>query len=267
MGDDPHKSVVNRFNQVHDARNVFVTDGACFVTQGCYEPTLTIMAISARAGRLHRRRIEEREPVMEPDEVTRRLWLLRIGSGAALTGLSGLDLPAAAGPPLPAGLYQPSADHLAHVLKAAAVVETPPAPIFFTAAEYQQLTRLIGGMLGEDPSTPPVPEIAAWIDRLVHDAAAVREAARSLSPDHRALAIGFYGEEAVRELETFDAQQLCRAGLARQVTLESTADPFIAWLKRRVIEGFYTSQQGLQELNYKGNSFYSISPGCDVPKE
>jgi choline dehydrogenase-like flavoprotein len=49
MGNDPKKSVVNRFNQVHDARNVFVTDGGCFVTQGCYEPTLTIMAISARA--------------------------------------------------------------------------------------------------------------------------------------------------------------------------------------------------------------------------
>ncbi len=49
MGSDPKKSVVNRFNQVHDAPNVFVTDGACFVTQGCYEPTLTIMALSARA--------------------------------------------------------------------------------------------------------------------------------------------------------------------------------------------------------------------------
>ncbi|HTT60439.1 MAG TPA: GMC family oxidoreductase [Bryobacteraceae bacterium] len=49
MGDDPKKSVVNRFNQVHDARNVLVTDGACFVTQGCYEPTLTIMALSVRA--------------------------------------------------------------------------------------------------------------------------------------------------------------------------------------------------------------------------
>lgn len=49
MGTDSRKSVVNRFNQVHDAPNVFVTDGACFVTQGCYEPTLTIMAISARA--------------------------------------------------------------------------------------------------------------------------------------------------------------------------------------------------------------------------
>jgi len=50
MGNDPKKSVVNGFCQLHDAKNVFVTDGAVFVTQGCYEPTLTIMAISARAG-------------------------------------------------------------------------------------------------------------------------------------------------------------------------------------------------------------------------
>jgi choline dehydrogenase-like flavoprotein len=49
MGNDPKTSVLNAFNQVRDAKNVFVTDGAAFVTQGCYEPTLTIMAISARA--------------------------------------------------------------------------------------------------------------------------------------------------------------------------------------------------------------------------
>jgi choline dehydrogenase-like flavoprotein len=49
MGNDPKTSVLNAFNQVHEAKNVFVTDGACFVTQGCWEPTLTIMAISARA--------------------------------------------------------------------------------------------------------------------------------------------------------------------------------------------------------------------------
>ena len=49
MGNDPEKSVLNRYNQVHDMKNLFVTDGAAFVTQGCYEPTLTIMAISARA--------------------------------------------------------------------------------------------------------------------------------------------------------------------------------------------------------------------------
>ena len=50
MGKDPKKSVVNGFGQLHEMKNVFVTDGAVFVTQGCYEPTLTIMAISARAG-------------------------------------------------------------------------------------------------------------------------------------------------------------------------------------------------------------------------
>jgi choline dehydrogenase-like flavoprotein len=50
MGNDPNKSVVDNNCKVHDSSNVFVTDGAVFVTQGCYEPTLTIMAISARAG-------------------------------------------------------------------------------------------------------------------------------------------------------------------------------------------------------------------------
>jgi choline dehydrogenase-like flavoprotein len=50
MGTNPAKSVVDENCKVHDAPNVFVTDGSVFVTQGCYEPTLTIMAISARAG-------------------------------------------------------------------------------------------------------------------------------------------------------------------------------------------------------------------------
>ena len=50
MGNDPNKSVIDSNCKVHDAGNVFVTDGAVFTTQGCYEPTLTIMALSARAG-------------------------------------------------------------------------------------------------------------------------------------------------------------------------------------------------------------------------
>ncbi|HLY17559.1 MAG TPA: hypothetical protein VKR61_10050 [Bryobacteraceae bacterium] len=174
---------------------------------------------------------------------------------------------------MPPGLYQPSIDHLAHVLKPVAGAEAPPAPLFFTAAEYQQIASLAGRMLGEDPGAPPVPEISAWIDLLVHDAAAVRKGAQSFSPAHRALATAFYGDAAVDELETFDAQQVCRAGLARlnadpTRTLESweaAGDPFIGWLKRRVIEGFYTSQAGLKELDYKGNSFYSTSPGCGPP--
>ena len=50
MGSDPKTSVLNAYNQLHEVKNLFLTDGACFVTQGCSEPTLTIMAISARAG-------------------------------------------------------------------------------------------------------------------------------------------------------------------------------------------------------------------------
>jgi len=50
MGADPKKSVVDANCRIHGAPNIFVTDGAVFTTQGCYEPTLTIMAISARAG-------------------------------------------------------------------------------------------------------------------------------------------------------------------------------------------------------------------------
>jgi choline dehydrogenase-like flavoprotein len=49
MGNDPKKSVLNKFNQIHDANNVLVTDGACFVSQGCQNPTLTMMALTARA--------------------------------------------------------------------------------------------------------------------------------------------------------------------------------------------------------------------------
>ncbi len=198
----------------------------------------------------------------DPDELTRRDWLLQVSSGMALSGLTSQDLSADAEAPLPPGLFQPSADHLAHVLKPVAAGESWPSPLFFAVKEYQQLAGLVAMILGEDPGTPPVPEITAWIDLLVHDGAAVREAARLLSPAHRTLAIAYYGEEAVYELETFDAQQVCRAGLARPGE-QAEDDPFIAWLKRKVIEGFYTSQQGLKELDYKGNSFYSISPGCD----
>ena len=49
MGNDPKKSVINRFNQLWDCSNVFVTDGACYVSSASQNPTLTMMAITARA--------------------------------------------------------------------------------------------------------------------------------------------------------------------------------------------------------------------------
>jgi choline dehydrogenase-like flavoprotein len=49
MGNDPKTSILNRYNQCHDAPNVFVTDGACMVSTACQNPSLTYMALTARA--------------------------------------------------------------------------------------------------------------------------------------------------------------------------------------------------------------------------
>jgi len=49
MGSDPAKSVLNSYNQSWDVKNLFVTDGSCFVTSGTVGPALTIMALTVRA--------------------------------------------------------------------------------------------------------------------------------------------------------------------------------------------------------------------------
>jgi choline dehydrogenase-like flavoprotein len=49
MGRDPKTSVLNAWNQVWDAPNVFVTDGACMTSAACQNPSLTYMALTARA--------------------------------------------------------------------------------------------------------------------------------------------------------------------------------------------------------------------------
>ncbi|HSN61808.1 MAG TPA: GMC family oxidoreductase [Ferruginibacter sp.] len=49
MGSDPKTSVLNKFNQMHDVKNIFITDGSCMTSGGCQNPSLTYMALTARA--------------------------------------------------------------------------------------------------------------------------------------------------------------------------------------------------------------------------
>jgi choline dehydrogenase-like flavoprotein len=49
MGDDPKSSVVNRWSQCHDVRNLFIHDASVFVTAGNQNPTLTILALALRS--------------------------------------------------------------------------------------------------------------------------------------------------------------------------------------------------------------------------
>jgi choline dehydrogenase-like flavoprotein len=49
MGLDPKTSVLNKFNQLHEVKNVFITDGSCMTSSACQNPSLTYMALTARA--------------------------------------------------------------------------------------------------------------------------------------------------------------------------------------------------------------------------
>jgi choline dehydrogenase-like flavoprotein len=49
MGRDPATSVLNRYNRAHDVTNLFVADGSCMTSGGTSNPSLTYMALAARA--------------------------------------------------------------------------------------------------------------------------------------------------------------------------------------------------------------------------
>ena len=229
--------------------------------------------------------------------VTRRQWLLRVGGGVVLAGWTDVDLTAAE---LPPGVYEPSREHLGHARAGhpvAAGGETELVqvrgaafhPAFFQPDQYRTLVQLTSIVLGESPDAPIVHEIAQWIDLTVSESPAVRAAARALSPANRTLAMHYYGASSVRKLEDFDAQKICREGLAwldassfsaldgpSQTALvksisdgrpeprsENAGTRFFTYLKERVFDGFYTSRVGLEELGYRGNAFYASPPGCE----
>jgi len=176
----------------------------------------------------------------------------------------------------------------------------PFEPQFFSAPDFKVVTRLVTLVLGESENKSAmeatIQDIARWIDLEVFNSASVRNAALNLSQQHRALAVAYYGDETVTALETHDPQKIWREGL-EWIAAEAKrrwGKPFIdvspasqgeilkslderaegdnagarlfRLLKNQVGHGFYTSQQGLKELDYKGNAFYAECPGCKVSK-
>lgn len=59
MGRDPKTSVLNQWNQLHEVPNVFVTDGACMTSSGTQNPSITYMALTARAVDYAHRQVNE----------------------------------------------------------------------------------------------------------------------------------------------------------------------------------------------------------------
>jgi gluconate 2-dehydrogenase subunit 3-like protein len=248
------------------------------------------------------------------DDLTRREWLLRLGEVTVLAGIAGLvpDLAgamtltiqnAAAG--LPPGLYEPSFEHLGHLLAArqaplvprgaetdfAVPVRGPFRPVFFSQHELDVVTRLAAVLLGKVDARA-LSETIAWLDLRLQSDAGIRHAARTLDPSHRALAVAHYGQARVAELESVDWQAIVRTGLnlleqqsrerfgrdflslagtaqtdlVREVSRLPSESPLgrcYVFLRRETIRGYFTSQAGLKELDYKGNAFYGACPGCE----
>ena len=173
----------------------------------------------------------------------------------------------------------------------------PFAPLFFSPAEFTAICRITQLMLGE-VGLSAMQELAEWIDLCVASSAAVRAAAQDLDPLHRALAVAYFGSDKVTQTESADPEKICREGLAwvadaarrhgrdqfvslteqqQLAILDSISDErsgdrsenagtrLFAFLKAEVIRGYYTSQAGLKELDFKGNAFYAQSPGCNLP--
>jgi hypothetical protein len=250
-------------------------------------------------------------------ELTRRVWMLRVGEMALGIGFAGtLGVRASQRLALPPGLYQPLMDHLGHALESAGRFHPvapgsltdyvkprtePFHPLFFSPSDFAVVHRLTALILGEGSDagnhaqSGVLEEVAEWIDLRVASSAGTRKAALALDPSQRAVMAAYHGAGTVHDLETFDAQKLCRDGLAwledesrsRHKTeflalaaddqlqllalmsderiekgVENPGIRFFKFLKSEVIRGFYTSQAGLKELDYKGNAFYARSPGC-----
>jgi hypothetical protein len=180
--------------------------------------------------------------------LTRREWLLSLGSAVVLVGYSGVPGEAAAAQAaapgastLPPGLFLPSLDHLTHALTSDdPFLPIPPGaeteyvrprsgpfvPQGFAREEFPVIRRLVEIILGEDlknSEEAPVPggpanifdEVAECIDLVVARAPVVRALALNLPADQRALAVAYFGsEKPVRAIETFDPERVCREGLA-----------------------------------------------------
>ena len=188
-------------------------------------------------------KIDERRPGVA---LTRREWLVSLGSTVVLSGFRGVPGQAqqelhTASAPLPSGLYQPSLDHLSHALAGnGAFLKIPPGteteyvrpglgqfvPRAFSREEFAIVRRLVEIILGGDlKNTSEKPalgapasiydEVAEWIDLVVASAPGTRALARDLPADQRALAVAFFGsEEPVRYLESFEPERVCHEGFA-----------------------------------------------------
>jgi hypothetical protein len=169
--------------------------------------------------------------------------------------------------------------------------------LFFSADEFRLIQRLTELLLGEESNDAHHVslEVAEWIDLRVSSSDGVRDATAQLDPSYREVAAAYFGPSHEDHSTPGDPRKICREGFEwlssaarakyaedfllleqdQQIALlrsvsderadrhsENAGTRLFDFLKSETIKGFYTSQVGLKELDYKGNAFYARSPGC-----
>jgi len=169
-----------------------------------------------------------------------------------------------------------------------------PTLQFFSAEDFRTIGTFVSILLGDlDPKV--ISETGQWVDLWFHSAEGVRDAIRKLDPLHRTLAAAYFGEASVKEMETADPAAVARQALValHQFCLEkyqtdfpsltptqqeevvreisamasnSALKKFYEVVRNEAIRGYFTSAEGLKELDYKGNAYYPYCPGCESEK-
>ncbi len=145
----------------------------------------------------------------------------------------------------------------------------PYEPVFFSRAEYSAVGELAALVIPTD-ATPGAREarVEEWIDFILSQSEAPRqEVYRQGMAFLENLCRGRHAKR-FEQLSKGEQAEILRS-ISDDVpeTEENRAGvAFFRALKHDTIVGFYTSEIGLKELDYKGNTFYSECPGCDHPE-
>ena len=142
-------------------------------------------------------------------------------------------------------------------------------PVFFSRTEYPTVRELAALIIPTD-ETPGAREarVEEWIDFILSQSDAPRQTVYRQGMT--------FLEDLCRERHAKPFEELStgeRTAILRSIsdevpeTEENRAGlALFRALKHDTIVGFYTSEIGLKELDYKGNTFYSECPGCDHPE-
>ncbi len=170
----------------------------------------------------------------------------------------------------------------------------PYLPQFFSDPEFAMVRRMVELMLGDSSSV--CQEITEWIDLIVSEQHDVQSAEQKVDPLYQALAVAYRGSAKaagrasnaaatyrgglqwlVEAAQSRHAKDFLALEAEQQISLlDSISDArpdrdapnpgtqLFVLMKADTINGFYTSQAGLKELNFRGNAYYASSPGCNT---